>query len=241
MNAYGITLDVDWAPDCAIEEAASSLIRHGVKATWFITHDSPALGLLRQHPQLFELGIHPNFLAGSSHGNEIPEVLDHVMSIVPEARSLRTHDLYQSSRMFRTVLQRTPIQIDMSLFLQGQTGSEPFVFSLAEGNLTRIPYFWEDDIEAARSQPNWNAASYLGPGLRVFDFHPIHVALNSSDMNAYERLKAEVPQLSRCSPEQLARHRHSGAGGGELFHSLVQQLGSQQTYRAQDLKELWQG
>lgn len=238
MDAYAITLDVDWAPDCAIEAAATSLIRHGVKATWFITHASPVLELLRQHPGLFELGIHPNFLHGSTHGKEVPEILDHLMSIVPEARCLRSHDLYQSTRVFRTIMQRTPIQVDLSLFLPGQTQSRPFEFSLAEGSLTRIPYFWEDDVEAEKTTPNWEASRYLGSGLRVFDFHPIHIALNSANMSAYGRLKTEAPQLDQVSAQQIAQCRQSGAGCGQLFEQLVEQIAARETYRVKDLAGL---
>ncbi len=68
MSRAAITLDVDWAPDFMIDAAAQALVDREVKATWFVTHASPAVERLREHPDLFELGIHPNFLAGSSHG-----------------------------------------------------------------------------------------------------------------------------------------------------------------------------
>ena len=57
-----LTFDIDWAPDWMIEEVASILIEHNVKTTWFVTHASPAIDKLRQMPELFELGIHPNRL-----------------------------------------------------------------------------------------------------------------------------------------------------------------------------------
>jgi hypothetical protein len=63
-----LTLDIDWAPDAAIDFVAEILVSRGVKATWFVTHDSPGVRRLRARPDLFELGIHPNFLPGSSHG-----------------------------------------------------------------------------------------------------------------------------------------------------------------------------
>lgn len=38
-----ITIDVDWAPDFAIDPVANALLDAGVSATWFITHASPAI------------------------------------------------------------------------------------------------------------------------------------------------------------------------------------------------------
>ena len=95
-----VTLDVDWAPDCVIDAVAALLIDANVRATWFITHESPALDRLRQRPDLFELGIHPNFFPGSTHGTDPKEILRHCMSLVPEAKSIRTHGLYQSGQIF---------------------------------------------------------------------------------------------------------------------------------------------
>jgi peptidoglycan/xylan/chitin deacetylase (PgdA/CDA1 family) len=67
-NRVCVTLDVDWASDAMIDQTARILLEHEVPATWFITHASAAVDRLRDHPELFELGIHPNFLPGSTHG-----------------------------------------------------------------------------------------------------------------------------------------------------------------------------
>ena len=40
-NDYLIFLDVDWTLDFVIEYVANILVEHGIKATWFLTHDSP--------------------------------------------------------------------------------------------------------------------------------------------------------------------------------------------------------
>ena len=52
-----ITLDIDWAPDYAIDFAAGLLIEAQVRATWFVTHDSPAVERLRQHPHPSGYGL----------------------------------------------------------------------------------------------------------------------------------------------------------------------------------------
>ena len=68
MDSVVLTLDTDWAPDFVIDFVAKQLVAYQVRATWFVTHASPAVERLSQHSDLFELGIHPNFLPGSTHG-----------------------------------------------------------------------------------------------------------------------------------------------------------------------------
>lgn len=46
-----LTLDIDWAPDFIIDEVVSILVKNNVKATWFITHNSPAIDRLRLFPE----------------------------------------------------------------------------------------------------------------------------------------------------------------------------------------------
>src|SRR5574343_923298 len=103
MNPYGIAIDIDWAPDFMIDFMAAELLLHQIKASWYVTHLSPAVERFRRS-DLFELGIHPNFRPGSSHGNSPREVLKTVMDMVPEAISVRTHGLIQSADLYEIIL-----------------------------------------------------------------------------------------------------------------------------------------
>ena len=78
-----ITLDIDWAPEVVIDWMAQVLIDANVRATWFVTHESQAVNRLRRRSDLFESGIHPNFMAGSSHGATPIAVLRHCLDLVP--------------------------------------------------------------------------------------------------------------------------------------------------------------
>jgi hypothetical protein len=82
-NQYVTTFDMDWASDFMIEETIDVLLQHRIKGTYFITHDFPALAKLQAHPDLFEIGIHPNFLPGSSHGTREREVLRELKNVAP--------------------------------------------------------------------------------------------------------------------------------------------------------------
>jgi polysaccharide deactylase WbmS-like protein len=189
-----LTFDVDWAPDFAIDAIADELVAAGVRSTWMITHSSPAVDRLRGRPDLFELGIHPNFLPGSTHGETPEAVLDHCMALVPGATTMRTHALFQSSLLMRTVLERTPVRCDASLFLLEASHVAPVGFPGAGGSLVRVPYVWEDDIEMLAAEPTWSLDRFLArPGLQVLDFHPMLVWLNAPDMAPYRRLTDAGP------------------------------------------------
>ena len=237
-----LTIDIDWAPDFAIDFVAERLMAGGCRATWFVTHESPAVRRLANFPELFDLGIHPNFLPGSSHGNTQDEVLDHCMSLVPNALSMRTHCLVQSTPLLANVMARTPISVDVSLFLPDVPALQPFEYQWSGRTLLRVPYIWEDDFEMERSRPNWNANRLLrsGGGPKVFDFHPIHVYLNSPNAEQYREVKRRYPDLTKVTESQLASHVHSGAGTRTLFADLLERVaGDFESVRIKDIYELW--
>ncbi len=226
MDDVAITLDVDWAPDYAIDLAARILVEREVRATWFITHASPAIDRLRQRPDLFELGIHPNFLPGSTHGGTESEVLEHCVALVPDAISMRTHGLYQSTSMLVRVMAETRIEVDVSLLLPWARRLAPVPFVWQGRTLLRVPYFWEDDIEMEALSPSWhlNEALLEEPGLKVFDFHPIHVMLNSSALAPYRRLCLPAGSLASGTEVEARPLVNQGEGTRTLFVELADRL-----------------
>jgi hypothetical protein len=211
-----LTLDLDWAPDAAIDEVAELLADRGLPATWFVTHASAAVDRLRGHDG-FELGIHPNFLPGSTQGTTPAEVLDHCLMLVPEATSMRSHALVQSTPLLAEVLERTPVEIDASLFLPGARNLEPVHYRWRGRTLIRIPYVWEDDVAIENGGPDPRTL-LDAPGLKVFDFHPVHVFLNSSSMETYRSISAGLPDVD------LAPHVEDGEGVGSVFRALLDQV-----------------
>jgi len=238
-----LTLDVDWAPDFMIDFAAAILVENRVRATWFVTHASPALARLRAHPDLFEIGIHPNFFPGSTHGDSPAAVLRHCLELVPEAVSIRTHGLFQSTALLERVMHETAILTDASLYLPRAKGLEPIEYEWARKTLLRVPHFWEDDFEMEREAPCWNLAPLLSDdyGLRVFDFHPIHVYLNSSTPRAYRQLKQAVPNLAELTSDQANGAVQIGTGTRTLFNELVAHFSKAgDSMRISDIHGRWQ-
>lgn len=226
--SVAITLDIDWVPDGVIDAVAARLIAAGVRATWFVTHASAAVDRLRAHPALFELGIHPNFLAGSTHGTTPTDILHHCMALVPDARVMRTHSLVQSTPLLECVARETPIAVDVSLHVPLHRGLHAITQPLDSRPLQRLPFWWEDDYEMYRRPPEWDLVPRLeqgGDGLRILNFHPIHVFLNSASLQAYGNVKRESPSLTTAPMSLLQAHvNRTSRGTGTAFDAVVEWL-----------------
>jgi peptidoglycan/xylan/chitin deacetylase (PgdA/CDA1 family) len=220
-----LTFDIDWAPDFMIEHVANILINRQVKATWFVTHFSPVLSLLRIHPDLFELGIHPNFLSNSTHGMNPDEVLNHCLSLVPEARSMRTHSLMQSTPLINKAITLTPITLDSSIYLPHMEGIRPVSYWWQGKELLRLPIFWEDDLEMERADGCWTleALTHYREGLKIFDFHVIHIYMNAKDMTQYRELRDRAP-LNQLTHSDLHQGSLQQQGSGSLFLEIADYL-----------------
>ena len=224
MNNYVITLDIDWAPDFVIDHIAEELIQREIKATWFVTHESEAIKKLLNKTDLFECGIHPNFLKNSTHGNSEKEILDYIVSIVPGAKVMRTHSLVQSTPLLRNIVDQYKIMTDASLFLPGASNLEPhqIYFDHKNEGMIRVPYFFEDDIEMYNPSKSWDIRDqrYHHEGLKVFNFHPLFLYLNGDTMHQYEELKAKG-QLNEIPKEVVDQFvNSSGEGCRDLFLGL---------------------
>jgi len=221
---FFLTLDVDWAPDYVIDYVAEILIAHKVKTTWFITHESDAIHRLSKNSELFELGIHPNMLNGSTHGKTEDEVLKHIKAIVPDAVSMRTHGLYQSSNFLIKAAKEYGILYDVSLFLPKTPCLQPHYIKFDHSLLWRVPYFWEDDSEMFEDDPIWHISDYTQMrGLKVFDFHPIHIALNTEKFERYNALK-QIKALKSWDIEFIEEYANKGIGTKNIFLDLVHEL-----------------
>jgi hypothetical protein len=225
VKAAAITFDIDWAPDWAIALCDDLCRRAAVKATYFITHQSDILADLRNAKDRVELGIHPNFLPNSSHGDSVGRVLDTCLKIVPEALAVRTHSLMQSTHILGEIADSTRIEVDVSLLLPFHAGLQPTDFYVGESRrrLTRIPYFWEDDVAAEWPGWSWVSDPIATDGLAVYNFHPLFVALNIGTMNPYDEVKEYLSGrfLGGLTESECARFLNHGAGDRTFLESLL--------------------
>ena len=110
------------------------------------------------------------------------------METLPEAKSIRSHSMTQNTKLLELFLE-AGFTHDVNHFIPHQSKINLKPWRLWNG-LIKVPYFWEDDI--ACLYDDFEALSNLGNynGLKVFDFHPIHIFLNSESMGRYEETRA---------------------------------------------------
>ena len=218
-----ITIDVDWAPDFVVRYVADLLSSRGIPSTWFVTHPSAAINELQQSKELYELGIHPNFQRNSTQGQDIAEVISYCLDIVPDAFSMRTHGLLQSTEIFRHILNQTSLKADVSLYLPHARHAEPVEYCDGDKCLIRIPYVFEDDFEILRSNPLLNCHEIIkrSGSLVVFDFHPIHIYLNSKSLDAYEQVKRRFPNVMESTEKGIRDYVNSEYGVRDCFLQLL--------------------
>lgn len=211
-----LTIDIDWAHDDVLADTIDLIENYDVPTTWFVTHETPLLTRLRGNPS-FELGIHPNFnflLNGDSRaGRDALEVVDRLMDIVPEAKSVRSHSTTQNAGLLDLFVRRG-LTHECNAFIPVQANIALKPWQLWS-DLVRVPYFWEDDVACLYRQKN--TPSEMSDlinleGIKVFNFHPVHIFLNTEHLDRYENTRTW-----HRSPEELITHRYGGEGTRTCF------------------------
>jgi len=191
MNEIAVTVDVDWAPDFAIDYTASLIHSLKITSTWFMTHRSPACEKLVFSPNI-EVGIHPNFLQGSTQGKTPDQVMDNLMLAFPSAKSVRTHAMVYSASIAR-LFAMLGFVIDSSTYLGGMENIQPLLIKYdPENAIVRMPYYWSDDGEVSYGL-GWKDPENI-PGLKILCFHPLHIFLNTDCPETYLNYKNHFPK-----------------------------------------------
>ncbi|MBF0623664.1 MAG: hypothetical protein HQL82_02535 [Magnetococcales bacterium] len=223
-----------------VRDCLELCLEAGVPATFFATHDSPVLDEIRAQSR-FELGIHPNFQTGSTHGADFAQVMATCMALVPEARCMRTHGLFQSVPLFKWLGDHYPqIAFDVSLFIPGQTGLRPLMHYYGMGNqkIMRLPFTWEDDICFYDPHWDWGRVPAPVPGMAIYNYHPVHVALNTPSADHYYRnykpVAARHPS-GTIGREDCRALTFSGSGTRSHLEGLLQRIPARSFFTIPDL------
>ena len=216
QGRFVLTGDVDWASEHCIESYVDHAARHGIVPTLFVTHRSPAIERAAAAGRV-HLGIHPNFLPGSSHGSAIDEVLDHVFDLVPRPVAARSHCFADSSQIAAALAERA-IRVDSNLCCHLQQGL-PVLHHW--NGVKRLPVFFEDDVHWTQGG-GWSFADYRdvfgSPGLKILNFHPFIWALNTPDADFYAAHRSHIPTLTAQEADRL---RHPGPGSATFLDEII--------------------
>lgn len=195
-----ITLDIDWAPEAVIKDSLNLFEKYEVKCTLFATHYSPFIDQCNRN--LFEVSIHPNFndlIDGKAHTVSASMILDELIRIYPEAKGVRSHSMTQSSKLL-ALFKSKGLLYDSNQFIPYNFNMKPYK---CWTGIKRIPYNWEDDIHFAYGKKfDFNfGLIYNEDENYIFDFHPVHIYLNTDCQGTYDKAKIyyhDAEGLKKC-------------------------------------------
>ena len=226
MDKICITFDIDWAPDEVVESVTNVLEEHRAKATFFATHRSDLLRSLDSAK--YEVGIHPNFDDRTDNN----EVIRELKAIYPEAIGVRSHGLFCSTNILQICL-ANGLKYDVNTFIPLREGLYPFTRLNRLNKIICIPYYWEDDTHFTNQTPfELSKLELHKEGLKIYNFHPIHIFMNTESQEHYADYKAFYLQ-----PDTLRKYRNMGGGTRTLFIALLKYISDNaiQTYTCKEI------
>ena len=157
-------------------------------------------------------------------------------TIVPEAVSMRSHGLYQTSAFLILAARVFGIRLESNVLLPGAPGIVASDLRIDNVIMRRVPFFWEDDVAMRDPQNTWREAEGVAypPGLKVFAFHPLLVVMNGNNYRRYAQLK-EQRQIPEWTPDFVEPHRSQGPGVGAVLKNLITALSDQPSLFLKDL------
>ena len=216
---FVLTSDLDWASEYCIEHFLDLARRFRLRPTLFVTHESRPATRAAQRGEA-ELGIHPNFLGGSSHGETVDQVLDHVLALVPRPAAVRCHRFLESEAISQALTRRgLTIESNRCAHLEHDLHA-----AISEDGRIQLPVFFEDDVHWQRGL-SWSfadhAQSFFAPGLKILNFHPFFVALNAPNEAFYAAHKPKIGLLSR---EAAGDVRFDGPGAETFLRETLERV-----------------
>lgn len=189
-----LTFDIDWATDEQISFVLDLLEPSGKKACFFVTHDTPILERIRTNKN-FEFGLHPNFnplILAESIDKKAHEIISELKRIVPEAKILRSHSMTTSGRWLG-MYKAAGMDYISNYLMYGIDTIQPFH---QINGLVEIPVYFADDgfvyLNDTKEIPNPDLENVFRSdyaGIKVFNFHPIHIFINSTSFEDYKKFK----------------------------------------------------
>lgn len=102
---FVMTSDVDWAADACIADIIEEAARFEIHIAFMATGESAELRRRAALGQV-EIGIHPNFLPGSTHGSSVEAVISTMTGLFPEASFFRSHSFVDGAHITSSLKER---------------------------------------------------------------------------------------------------------------------------------------
>ena len=213
VRAVYITFDQDWCHEEVLLDSLSLIEEYQATATIFLTNRLSYMNLLYNN-QSIELGIHPNInplIDGNCCSSDnAEEIIDGLLSLVPAARSVRSHSLVTSSRLTELFfLKGLTHESNIKIPLVAAPSITPFRHP---SGMIMCPFQWGDYADRTSSFRSLTLPNYF-----MVNFHPIHVFLNTESIDRYERTRP-----LHQNPKELIKHRFEGYGTRNRLIELLE-------------------
>jgi hypothetical protein len=235
MKYLCITLDQDWCSTETLTYAIDFIKDKSLPVTVFVTDFNKEW----ISTDGIEYGVHPNFLANSSQGDGIEHILSLAKKSVPNCRSWRSHSLYQSTRLTDIVSVLTDWDIELNNYLPEYTDLIVSQFPSSRV-MNRLITHWEDDLELRRSKEAIHFLRDLKSQswIAIFNFHPIHLAINSTSMSVYDGLKSRNKLAESPIFYESYRNNVIGKGIFDQLKDLIEYINSDKSIECITISEL---
>jgi len=237
---FSFSCDIDWASEDVIQVFLDEILTLKLKPTLFVTHPSKLIdhyfGM-----GLFDRGIHPNFLPGSSHGNSFKDVVDTCIEFAPESYGFRSHRAFDVTDITHLLYSKYSFR-----YMSNQiTIMQPFIRPiLHESNLINFPVFFEDGTHLYNNL-DFDICSFhklfCSPGLKVISFHPMNFVFNSPSIKFMRGLKDSLTrqEYNNITHKQILAMRNTSVGIHDTILKIIDFV-YKYNYPVLSLNELYQ-
>jgi hypothetical protein len=208
-----VTVDLDWASEAAIAETLDSLRERGIPVTVFATHRSPRVESAMAE---IEVGLHPFFGEGSSHGASVEEVVRHVLDLPHNLPAFRCHRFGVSNEVREAM-----VAAGMKISSNVCTDLEVVPPFRERCGLVEVPIFLEDGGYLRRGRPLTERID--AEGTVVLLVHPMHFAVNTPHFGYMADIKLATNRgdWNAMSRTTLDRLRWPGRGIRDVIVDLL--------------------
>lgn len=209
-----------------------------IKPTVFVTHPSAVIECSFQSG-LIERGLHPNFLPGSSQGDNFQSVIETCLKFAPEAECFRAHRGFDVTDTTHLMV-KYGMKYDSNLVSLMTDRLRPI---LMESGLIRFPIYYEDGthlfnrlaLDLERLKPH-----FLTSGLKIISIHPMNWVVNPPTLQYMRSIKDSLTrtaynQMDRATIELI---RHRGYGIADFSRQLIEFITQFRVYKLSELYQI---
>lgn len=210
---YCFTSDIDWASEDILNLFFNDLTPYSIKPTLFLTHSSKIINN-KFEENLFERGIHPNFLENSSHGNTFKEIIETCIEFAPESYGFRSHRLFDVTDITHMLKNNYNFKYVSNLGTIMQKNIKPI---LHESGLIHLPIFFEDGTHLY-NKLDLNFKKYINhftsPGLKIISYHPVNFVINSPSFVFTRKIKDSLTrdEFLNINEKQITKFKNQNLG-----------------------------